>query len=533
MKRVLFGATIVVGLLAAVGCGANNRASLPGVTAVKAPQKVAFVLKVPVKTPASSAKRSPAYVSPNTQSVSFAVSTDGGTTFGDPQVVAVDTASTTQCPQDAGYYECTVGFDAQPGPIVVLVKTFASIDGSGNALSQNQTSQSVTEGGSNTLTFTLDGVAAKFAVTLAPSSVDAGISGTTVTATWSALDDSGATIVAPGNIADSAGTALGDPSLAIADSSADFGTPSYDAVTRTWTMTYDGGDISDQTFTVSKNAANSGVTDGIATLTVTPAATATPAPTASPTATPVANAIVNGDFETSSTAIAPWFVCYTQSQVYSVVDASPAPQSTAVPTAGATAVPTTHPSPDDVTVAQTVPVGNAGATGAVHGDSNAVLVGRNTQPLGRGTSGVCQTVTVPASNPQLTFWLYEGGDTDNTSHQIHLGMIYPSTTTFTAIGGFSPGSGGTAYTTTNLPSTILFAQNNCYNSHPGASGDLGGCAVTATSSALGGQWLEKGPYDLSAFAGEPVTIFLGKWGAASTTTLYDYVFYDDVVLSGS
>lgn len=518
MKRALFGATIIVGMLAAVGCGAGNHASLPSVAPQKAPQKVAFVLKVPIKGASAADRRSPKYVSPNTQSVGFSISTDGGTTFGTQQIVAVDTTSGTQCPQSAGHYECTVGFDALPGSIVVKVQTYASTDGSTPALSQVQTSETVTEGGDNTLAFTLDGVAAKFAVTLLPTSVDAGTSGTTVTATWSALDDSGATIIAPGNLVDAGGTALSDPTLTVADSPSNFGTPSYDAPTKTWTLTYDGGAISDQTFTVSENVANTGVTDGTATLTVTPATT---------------NAIVNGDFETSSTSIAPWFVCYVQSAVGAVVDPSPSPVSMALPTAAATATPAGHPTPDDVTVTQSVPADAAGTTGPVHGGSNAALVGRNTQPRARGESGICQTVIVPASNPSLTLWIYEGGDTYNTSQQQHVGMIYDDTATFNAIASFTPSTGGTAYSTLSTPASILFAQNNCYNSHPGASGDVGGCAVTATSTALGGQWYEKGPYDLSTFAGHQITLFLGIWGASSTSTAYTYAFYDDVVLSGS
>lgn len=529
MKRALFGATIVVGLLAAVGCGAGNRDSVPAVSGAKAPQRVAFILKVPEKSAAFADRRSPKYVSPNTQSVAFSISTNAGSTFGTPQVVAVDTSSSTQCPHDSGYYVCTVGFDAQPGSIVVLVKTYASVDGSGNALSQVQTTESVTEGGNNTLTFTLDGIAAKFAVALLPTSMDAGTGATTVTATWSALDNSGATIVAPGNIVDASGTALSDPTLTIADSSTDFGTPSYDAASKTWTLTYDGASISDQTFTVSENGANAGIANGTATLTVTPAATATP----SPTATPTTNAIVNGDFETSNTSIAPWFVCYVQSTVGAVVDASPSPASTALPTAAATATPAGHPTPDDVTIAQTVPSDASGDTGPVHGGTNAALVGRNTQPRARGESGICQTVTVPASNPSLTLWIYEGGDTYNTSQQQHVGMIYDDTAAFSAIASFTPSAGGTAYSTLSAPVDTLFAQNNCFNSHPGASGDLSGCAVTATSTALGGQWYEKGPYDLSPYAGHQITLFLGIWSASSTSTAYNYAFYDDVVLSGS
>lgn len=534
MKRALFGATIVIGLLAAVGCGASNRASLPEVTAAKTPQRVTFVLKIPKRSAASSAKRAPAYVSANTKSVSFAISADGGATYGSAQIIAIDTSDSSQCTDGGNTYNCSVDFDATPGSLTILVKTYDTADDSGHVLSEVVAPETVIEGQDNPFTFTLDGVIAKFVVAVDPTSVTIGTGGT-VTATWNGQDASGATIVAPGDYVDDTDAAVAAPTLTIGDAPSAFTNQTYDSTTRTWTVTYDGSSIADQTFTVSENAGNSGIADGSATLTVSPAATpsASPTPTAAPTATPTTNAIVNGDFETSSTSIAPWFVCYVPSQVYSVVDASPEPQSTALPTAGATSAPTAHPSPDDVTIEQSVPEGNAGGTASVHGGGNAVLIGRNAQPLGRGTSGVCQTVTVPSSNPELTFWLYEGGDTYNTSHQIHLGMVFANSATFSPISSFTPLAGGTAYTTADLPDIILFAQDNCYNSHPGASGDLGGCAVTATSTALGGQWYEKGPYDLSGYAGQQVTLFLGKWGGASTSTLYDYVFYDDVVLSGS
>jgi hypothetical protein len=153
--------------------------------------------------------------------------------------------------------------------------------------------------------------------------------------------------------------------------------------------------------------------------------------------------------------------------------------------------------------------------------------------LSKGTSGICQTVVVPSSNPQLTLWMYEGGGTYDFNEVIHLGLIFDSSSVFAPIVSFVPDVGGTAYTSSNTPSTVLFAQNNCFNTSPtGKSGDLSTCAIGG-SAAFGGQWYQKGPYDLSAYAGHSVTIMLGLWGSSDSTSFYGYAFYDDVVLSGS
>ena len=82
-----------------------------------------------------------------------------------------------------------------------------------------------------------------------------------------------------------------------------------------------------------------------------------------------------------------------------------------------------------------------------------------------------------------------------------------------------------------------FAQTNCYNNldSSGGAATTGSCATPVPAqppTSRGGQWWRKGPYDLSAYAGQNVTIMVGSFSGSTSTGYYNYLFVDDVSLSG-
>ena len=264
--------------------------------------------------------------------------------------------------------------------------------------------------------------------------------------------------------------------------------------------------------------------------TPTPTPSPTPVPTASPTPTPTAsptpstaNVIVNGDFETGT--LSGWFPCYVQHHQLAQVDANPVNTNTTynAPTPGPDTAPTASPGPNDVTVAGTTP------TGAVHGGSYAGLAGSSTVVTrGKGAVGLCQNVVVPTTTPTLTLWVYEGGDMAYYDGEDAEADVFTS----------DAGLLSTANTTTELPATTYFSENNCYNNLAAGTGNSAQlpCKTDGTGTpnlATGGVWRQKGPYDMTLYAGQTVTLFLGVWSSTTSTSYYSYAYYDDVVLSNN
>lgn len=259
--------------------------------------------------------------------------------------------------------------------------------------------------------------------------------------------------------------------------------------------------------------------------TAAPTASPTASPTAAPTSSPLSNLIVNGDFETGS--LTPWYTCYAQEQQGAQVDPNPVPSPTAwaSPTAGPATPPTASPQPStDATIQTSTP------TGGVYSGTYAALVGYSYLVSGSvfrvvGSSGICQNVAMPASGtPQLTFWVYEGGNDVEYARSDQEADVFAA----------SAGLTSTNFETNSLPVQVLFAENNCYNNlgvHDTTS-DEKPC-VPVTGSPTGGQWRQKGPFNLSAYNGQTITIFLGTWNntGGTGTSYFNYAYYDDVVLA--
>jgi len=562
MKRAALGALAIAALLAGFGCsGGGGGATSPTLPAAPsgdrpATTKAAFHITIPLPRTGANAKR-PAYVSPATRSVTFSGS--GIVT----QTIAL-VASGPGCPVDGSgtSYTCTAAFDAPIGNIDLLVQTYASTDGTGQALSGNRIAQTIVGGQDNSINVTLNGIAATLTLAVTPSVTLTGGTPGSYTATWGAKDAAGDTIVGGGTIVDinNNATVLA-PTLTSSDGAhLTVGTQTGNS----WAVAYDGTDLSAAPPTLT--LAQSGYTGVIVTFTANPTPTATPSPTPTPTATPTATptptpspsptpvqAITNGGFEASGSTLTGWFPCYAPNASYQAADASPAPATTPAAAAIATAtaapilaLPTPSTTSKDSGVATGVPnsASSAGLTGAyngtfgaVHGGSNAARVGYNDYTVtvgkagaGKGLTGICQTVTVPTTNPQLTLWIYEATNTNAFSNINHVGAYWigaPFSTSYA-----SPTVGGlTAFKAATGWDALLFAQANCYNTNPGGS-DIAGCAI-GQSTATGGQWLQKGPYNLAGVAGTQITIFLGQYSATTTTARYSVTYFDDVSLTGT
>jgi len=261
-------------------------------------------------------------------------------------------------------------------------------------------------------------------------------------------------------------------------------------------------------------------TGGIYVTPVTPSATPTPSPspTASPTVAP-ANAIINGDFETGS--LDPWYACsFNRTWNYAApIDPSPAPPSPSpqpVGTVGPLGTPvasvqggeTYGPIPTP-TGASTPPAGyQQFVTVTPESGTYMALAGSATDKTGNA-NGICQDISVPLNAPLLTFYVWEGGT------QFGFGTTDDEADLIS-----TPGSGTPTLTDT------LFAEINCYDLSVGNASCLAG-----GTRAKGGAWTPRGPYDLSAYAGQSLTLFVGTWATTHSATSTLFMFVDNVNLA--
>ena len=172
--------------------------------------------------------------------------------------------------------------------------------------------------------------------------------------------------------------------------------------------------------------------------------------------------------------------------------------------------------------------------------------------LPKGESGMCQTFTVPSTTPYLSLWVWEGGSGFSFATADQEVAIFPSYSANVASG--TP--------------TYLLAEQNCYV-HPNtpasgsstAGGTYGGsgyyqdsgcwpeaydgdtcanysdygsstCKAPFYDWIQGGFWSQRGPYSLSSFAGQTVTLFIGNWSYYKDTGSYygQWMFVGNVEL---
>ncbi|MGC8486421.1 MAG: hypothetical protein ACP5O6_12450, partial [Candidatus Baltobacteraceae bacterium] len=174
MKRLIFAASVALSL-ALVGCGGSSgNATLPGAENTLPMVDARLVITIPQRTAASTGSRTPAYVSPSTQSLTVAI--DGGTpaaqnlTPGSPNCSVGGPLSALTC---------TVPIAAPAGSHTFTFVTYDGLGGTGNVLSTNAVTQSIVANQTNSINVTLAGVPALLQVSVLGSGT--GISGSVST----------------------------------------------------------------------------------------------------------------------------------------------------------------------------------------------------------------------------------------------------------------------------------------------------------------------------------------------------------------
>jgi hypothetical protein len=156
----------------------------------------------------------------------------------------------------------------------------------------------------------------------------------------------------------------------------------------------------------------------------------------------------------------------------------------------------------------------------------------STNPNPSGTFGMCQTITVPASAPYLSMYVLEGGEYYKSNENDQEAAVFPTSTLTNG------------YIATGTP-TYLFLEWNCYldpsyldwGTGESASNSCLNTDTTAGSNwYLGGSWQPRGPYNLSAFAGQQVTLFVGIWAyyansGASDAKYNEFMYVGNVQMS--
>lgn len=557
-KRLLFVGSAVVALAVAAGCGGGGSTTspLPQSPANNQSKSAQGTITLTIPRPANASsltKRSPEYISASTNSFSIQVGT------GTPVVTTVGAPACTGTP-----LTCTATFTGVAGANTITVRTFASADGSGTALSQASISVSLP----GTTSLTLNPVVAKQVLVVTPTGISADGTTQSVGLEDTYVDATNATIVVgSGSLVDSNGSAFPDPLEAPIVSSTPAAGVTIGSATGTysdwtWTATVDTATVTTGTvkFTVGGQLGTN-IANASATLTITatpaPSPSASASPSESPSASPSASSgptsvIVNGSFATGD--LTGWYRCYATHTQLSAPISPTATQYNSGSQGTSSVAPTTAPSPNDATVQTAVPSGDAPPSA----DSHFALVGySDTAATGKGQSGICQDVTVPTGVATLSFNVYEGGNDDFANADVEAD-IYPA-------GSFATANG--AMQTTASPTVTLFADNNCYDnlqnnalylvapwgtgSHtvsttgryktcpyfPNGVGDPSG-APDGTDVSLGGIWYSP-TFDVSTYGGTDVTVFLGVYRKAGSTTgssgspgYYIYAYFDNVSLTG-
>lgn len=182
---------LLFGCIVAACSGGGGGSSLPAAPRGATPNEhlnVAFTITIP--SAATSAVRSPKYVSASTKSVSI-VETDG-TASPSPAVVQNTTPGSPNCTTSSGSTSCTITVLANVGADSFTVKTFDQPGAAGNMLSDGTVKGTVVSGQANSFPLTLSGTVASF--TLIASEAYPQVGGT-ATITAQAKDAGGNTII--------------------------------------------------------------------------------------------------------------------------------------------------------------------------------------------------------------------------------------------------------------------------------------------------------------------------------------------------
>lgn len=496
MKRYPLLAACAVAALAVTGCGGGSSSVTPtGITQQQSQSsKATMHITIPPKSSGTSAgKRGAQYISPSTMSGSFTIGSLA------PQIVDLSPTS-TYCTgaQDTGGTQsrtCTIIINANVGDDQTLViKTYDAANATGNVLTNNTENINVSaDAGSNNENYVLNGVLDHFTVTLDPTSVDTTVP-TDITASVTPYD-AGSNIII-GTPVNADGSALDSNNLSLtASPSTGITIDAFDGDNGTFPVHYDG---SSTTSPVTFTLALTGYTSATAQLTVNGAPTPPPG-------------ISNGDFASGALVDSHgfgWTSCsIAHTALSAAVNASPAPKSVSAQSATSAISPAltaavvqlpANWNPDHTSDALPPGAINAALTGDVANET-------------KGASGICQTFQVPSDGTatQLTFWVYElGGEYK---------FAYADQEADLTTGGDTP------------VTTTLFAEVNCFQDPTGfptqTPATTSGCWPNSLGGDSnnyndwqGGYWVQRGPFDLTPYVGQSVTLFIGSWDSGNDTT---------------
>ncbi|HET9394187.1 MAG TPA: hypothetical protein VFO29_11795 [Candidatus Rubrimentiphilum sp.] len=198
MKTIILRSlSTVVAIAMLAACGGGGSHSLPPAAQFGTMQ---FRIVVPSAQPKPQSIR-PMYISAATNSVSFQlVSVNGNSRSDAPIVVALNGSNCSGTPT-----VCTATSSAPAGQDMFVIRTFASTDGTGSALSINGASATVSSGQTTNVSTTLNPIVASLA--WSPNAANCQDPTTTCTgsAAFQILDAAGDIIISPGGYVDSSG----------------------------------------------------------------------------------------------------------------------------------------------------------------------------------------------------------------------------------------------------------------------------------------------------------------------------------------
>lgn len=289
--------------------------------------------------------------------------------------------------------------------------------------------------------------------------------------------------------------------------------------------------------TVTPSASPSG---GYATITATAVApgnaTITFSDTTSDTAqfTGEVSAITNGGFTEGTGGLQGWTPCSFAHNPYNAPITATAYDDGTAQTTSTTTVTSGLTSLVSTVTASSVPDSNptsAPLPSYPPFGTNVALVGSTnsgTTAYPKGAFGMCQQITLPsASTPQyLSFYGWLAGSGYSFKSEDQEADILDSTgttvesTLFAEQACYENPNGTTPSGTASLAGPIIA---------PGASTSSscwGGYSGSYVDWLYGGYWQPFGPYDLSAYAGQTITLFIGNWSVyADNATKYAQLLY--------
>ena len=214
-RAIPLSLTLAFVAAALAGCGGSPNTpdgatvGSPGGPIPPPPSLNAVKLTITLPRPASRGHLAPAYLSPNTRSISVGLATVGGNPVSGARTTVVNTSTGAKgCKRDGPSLKCSANVDAALGDDVFTVTTYAWPNATGPVLSAGTFAARIGSGGGapvldERLSLSIGGVIAKLSLHGAHTTVERG-KAATIPLTLDAFDSSGAQIVGASQFASAA-----------------------------------------------------------------------------------------------------------------------------------------------------------------------------------------------------------------------------------------------------------------------------------------------------------------------------------------